>query len=99
MVSFEFVEGENRKSIDIGDTKFSVGRDIRAGYRTDDLRVSREHAHIFTRGGVVHVEDLGSTNGTTINGASVEPWKAHPLAPGDVVGFGEAIEARLESDG
>ena len=34
--------------------------------------VSRRHAHIEMRGGVVHVEDLGSTNGTFVNGERIQ---------------------------
>ena len=34
--------------------------------------LSRRHAHIFLKNGVPFVEDLGSTNGTMVNGESVQ---------------------------
>src|SRR5690606_2083251 len=34
--------------------------------------VSRRHARIELRGGLVHIEDLGSTNGTFVNGERVQ---------------------------
>jgi len=59
-----------------------------------DPRVSRRHARVTrTEDGVV-VEDLGSTNGTRVNGS---PLAAGPkkLAPGDVIGLGDT-ELRVE---
>lgn len=50
--------------------------------------VSRRHAHIEMRNGVVHVEDLGSTNGTFVNGERVQ--KAS-LAEGDRLLIGTSI--------
>jgi pSer/pThr/pTyr-binding forkhead associated (FHA) protein len=49
--------------------------------------ISRRHAHFFVRDGTVHIEDLGSTNGTFV---CDEPLDEHarPLANGDVVAFG-----------
>jgi hypothetical protein len=50
--------------------------------------VSRRHAHIEMKGGVVHVEDLGSTNGTFVNGERVQ--KAS-LTEGDRLLIGTSI--------
>lgn len=50
--------------------------------------VSRRHAHIEMRAGVVHVEDLGSTNGTFVNGERVQ--KAS-LTEGDRLLIGTSI--------
>lgn len=49
--------------------------------------VSRRHAHIFLRAGVPCIEDLGSTNGTFVNGKRLEE-SAVSLDDGDVVAFG-----------
>lgn len=49
--------------------------------------ISRRHAHIFARAGDLHVEDLGSTNGTFVNGRRLDE-SAHVLQEGDVLAFG-----------
>lgn len=49
--------------------------------------LSRRHAHIFLKGGVPWVEDLGSTNGTFIGAARLDEH-AHELKDGDVLAFG-----------
>ena len=55
----------------------------------DDTFVSTVHARIFMRGSDPYVEDLGSTNGTLLNGETVvEPIR---LRPGDRVQFGQTV--------
>jgi pSer/pThr/pTyr-binding forkhead associated (FHA) protein len=49
--------------------------------------LSRRHAHIFLKGGVPWIEDLGSTNGTFIGAARLDEH-AHALEDGDVLAFG-----------
>jgi pSer/pThr/pTyr-binding forkhead associated (FHA) protein len=49
--------------------------------------LSRRHAHIFLRGGVPWVEDLGSTNGTFLGAIRLDEH-AHALEDGDVLAFG-----------
>jgi len=48
-----------------------VGRAANADLRLDDPQVSRLHARIEMRDDGVHVEDLGSRNGTRVDGANV----------------------------
>jgi hypothetical protein len=75
---------------------FSLGDELTVGrgagcavVLTDDTFVSQVHARIFMRGNDPYVEDLGSTNGTLLNGESVvEPIR---LRPGDRVQFGETV--------
>jgi len=64
-----------------------VGRAQTADVRIDDLRVSRLHARIEMRDDGVYVEDLGSRNGTTINGVSADGQR---LAAGDEIRIGAA---------
>jgi hypothetical protein len=47
--------------------------------------VSARHGRVFLRGGLVHVEDMGSTNGTLVNGAPLEPMVPRLLGPDDLV--------------
>lgn len=62
-----------------------VGRDPAAGVRLVDSRVSRRHAEIVTMGGESMVVDLGSTNGTFVNG---EPVDRAVLVDGDDLSIG-----------
>jgi hypothetical protein len=47
--------------------------------------VSARHGRLFLRGGVLQIEDMGSTNGTSVNGVALEPMVPRPLAPDDVI--------------
>ena len=59
----------------------------------DDTFLSQLHARLFERDGQVHVEDLGSTNGTYVNGERVTAPVA--IIPGDSVQVGATVlEAR-----
>ena len=72
------------------DEELTVGRGAGcAVVLPDDTFVSQVHARVFTRGSDPYVEDLGSTNGTTLNGEAVtEPTR---LRRGDRVQFGETV--------
>ena len=72
------------------DEELTVGRGAGcAVVLPDDTFVSQVHARVFTRGSDPHIEDLGSTNGTTLNGEAItEPTR---LRRGDRVQFGETV--------
>ena len=53
--------------------------------------VSRRHAGIFKQGAAVVVEDLGSINGTFINGKRLDPYIPEPLADGDLLQLGRLL--------
>ena len=55
----------------------------------EDPDVSRRHAEIRYEGDAVVVEDLGSTNGTFVNGERISG--ARPLSEGDEVRFGDTV--------
>lgn len=50
--------------------------------------VSRSHAKLIVDGGRCSVVDIGSANGTFVNGQRIEPNHPVPLHPGDEVAFG-----------
>ena len=56
---------------------------------TKDAGVSKAHARIFLFGDSVQIEDLGSRNGTFVNGAQIR--KAHLLKIGDQIQIGNTI--------
>ncbi len=71
--------------IELEQGTLSVGRNHDNDLCIDDLTVSGRHAQIVTVFGSTYVEDLGSTNGTSVNGKKV---KAHTLRNGDVLTIG-----------
>lgn len=54
-----------------------------------DLEISREHAQVVQRGGYYWIEDLGSANGTFINGLRI--FTPQVLKPGDEVRLGRTV--------
>lgn len=53
-------------------------------------RVSRKHARIMVRGTQFFIEDLGSANGTFINGRlRLKPQQVHALSSGDMIKIGQ----------
>ena len=64
-----------------------VGRGQDAAFRLPDTSVSRRHVDIYFDGQVAVMHDLGSTNGTSVNGSNVQTWQ---LADGDVIRVGHS---------
>ena len=50
----------------------SIGRSKEADVQIDDRYASSIHARVFSRGGRFFVEDMNSTNGTLLNGATLQ---------------------------
>jgi len=67
-----------------------VGRSPENEIHVDDVQVSRRHAQIVWDGARCSVTDLGSSNGTFVNGRRLMPNVPEPLLPGDRVSFGTA---------
>ncbi len=69
--------------------QITIGRDSTNGVAINDAEVSRKHARMVFQGGKYVIEDLGSTNGTFVNGQRL----AGPvvLKAGDVISLGEQI--------
>ncbi len=66
-----------------------LGRATKAGIALLDEEVSRQHARIHLEDGQVQVEDLGSTNGTRVNGVLVQGIVT--LQVGDRLGLGTHV--------
>ena len=60
-----------------------IGRDEECDIHLPDRQVSRNHARIFWTGDHYRIEDLGSKNGTHVNGQDVTPNTSSPLQDGD----------------
>ncbi len=82
------------------DSDFLIGRaaDTDEGKLGDDPEISRNHARISRRAGdQLAIEDLGSTNGTFVNGKRIEG--AQVLNPGDTVKVGTTTFQVLSPEG
>ena len=68
------------------DRRFTIGRALACDFTLADLSVSRWHARMHSDGDEWLLSDLGSTNGTRLNGWRVTTGV--PVKPGDQVTFG-----------
>jgi hypothetical protein len=75
--------------------QLTIGRDSMNEIVINDAEVSRRHARLTFQGGKYVLEDLGSTNGTFVNGQRLAGPRV--LKPGEVVSFGEQIVLVFEA--
>ena len=73
----------------------TIGREVENGITINDAEVSRKHTQFVFQGGKFIVTDLGSTNGTFINGTRLTGQ--HILQPGEIISLGEQINLLFES--
>lgn len=69
------------------DREMILGRDG-ADIEIEDAAVSRQHARLRPAGPNLEIEDLGSTNGTYVNGTKID--EAVTVGPGDFVNIGQS---------
>jgi hypothetical protein len=89
-MTIELKLGTNARQVDYTNPRALLGRDENScELWVHDSSVSRRHAEVFFENGNVFIRDLGSSNGTWVNGQALGP---HPvqLAPGQVVYVGHA---------
>jgi sigma-B regulation protein RsbU (phosphoserine phosphatase) len=77
------------------DTPITIGRTKECALIIDDTSASRRHVEITPRGGRYYWKDLGSTNGTIVNG---RPMLGGELKNGDRIQIGETV-IRFEAEG
>src|SRR5690606_22254096 len=80
--------------VDVRGQRITLGRSTACDLVIDDTTVSREHAAFVRRGDTWWIVDLGSTNGTTVNGVRAAE---HPVAVGDRVQLGDAVVELVEA--
>ena len=73
----------------------TIGREAGNGIIINDAEVSRKHTQFVFQGGKYIVTDLGSTNGTFVNGQRLTGQ--HVLQPGEVISLGEQINLLFEA--
>jgi len=74
------------KRIDIGPDPVTIGRLPECTISVNDSNISRRHAEVRLGAGAYLVNDLGSTNGTMVNGVKIPGERR--LADGDIVSVG-----------
>jgi FHA domain len=79
-------------TFEVGDG-LTFGRADGADIRVDDPFASSAHARVYDRGGVMYLEDMGSTNGTYLNGRQVK--SVERLTTADTIRIGDS-EYRYE---
>jgi hypothetical protein len=84
----EFFQDESAElnRVTIEHSPFRIGRCETSDLRIDSVQVSREHAQIYQRGNIWIIRDLGSTNGTQVNGKLV---RESFLSDGDILAIAE----------
>lgn len=75
------------KIYDVNATVVRIGREADLDVVIDNVAVSRRQAEIRLEGAAWILRDLGSGNGTFLNGQRVE--RSAPLKPGDEISFGK----------
>ena len=80
------VDGQVLKEFTLSKERTLIGRKPHNDIQIDNLAVSGEHAAIITILNDSFIEDLGSTNGTMVNG---KPVKKHFLQANDVIEIGK----------
>ena len=77
---------EPGERVDVNDG-ITLGRSPSAGLQIDDPFASSAHARIFPRGQFMYIEDMGSTNGTFLNGRQLR--KPEQLKVADSIRIGD----------
>lgn len=96
--SFRFIErtGPNPgQTYDLSKDVVTMGRDVTNDIVLADPEVSRQHARVNQTPGGLVLEDLGSTNGTFVNGERLVSPRV--LKAGDLVGLGENVTLTFEA--
>ena len=88
---------DSGKVYPIEKSELFIGRDLNNEIVINDQEVSRRHARVFVQGGNYVIEDLGSTNGTSVNGQRI--MGPYILRSGELITFGENVNLLFQSFG
>ncbi|MEX0613523.1 MAG: ATP-binding protein [Pirellulales bacterium] len=89
MPSLFVIQGRDQGSrFRLDDARVMIGRGTSNAVQLHDTEISREHAELHRSGNVFVIRDLGSSNGTFVNGQQV---KEQELASGDQLQLGRTL--------
>lgn len=88
-LSGQVSEDEAVRNVPIDRSPFTVGRRSDQALTIPSPTISGRHAEIEVQGDGLLVRDLGSTNGTFVNGVRVNDWT--PLRNGDLLQFAQIV--------
>jgi EAL domain-containing protein (putative c-di-GMP-specific phosphodiesterase class I) len=86
-LSGRIVNGGSPQTIELTPLPFRIGRRAGLSLSLSQTTVSSAHAEIFERDGRLMIRDLGSTNGTFVNGDRL--FDEHPLHENDLIQFAD----------
>ena len=82
------------KIFEIVQDEITIGRDITNRVVVNDPELSRKHCRLTLQSGAYIIEDLGSTNGTFVDGQRL--IGPHMLRPGETILLGEKVSLEYE---
>ncbi len=89
MASLFVIQGADQgKRFELADGAAGLGRDASNSIRLHDHEISRRHAEVRRDGEGYRVVDVGSANGTYLNGQAIDQA---PLKAGDQVRLGQTV--------
>jgi len=91
MTKLHIINRAAHRYFDLGAGSKSIGRAYDNDIQIDDQSVSRKHARIAKKGDKLFIEDLGSQNGTWINGHPIEPNREFELEEGLPIAIGNSF--------
>jgi pilus assembly protein CpaF len=87
--------GQASRRFDLPDGEYFIGRGDTCQIRLRHPEISERHACLILHGNLVFIKDLGSSNGVTINGVSIQ--EKVPVRSDSVIGVGPCL-LRVSSD-
>jgi pSer/pThr/pTyr-binding forkhead associated (FHA) protein len=98
MYTLELVqEGHAPHAILLTDSPVLIGRAPSNDLMVSDDQVSWHHAAVWLESGVLHIRDMGSRNGTLLNGSRIKGLGR--FGPGDAVNLGPTTQLRVTAQG
>ncbi|MDH5506869.1 MAG: FHA domain-containing protein [Anaerolineae bacterium] len=85
------------KVFELTKTEMYIGRDTTNEISINDAEISRRHVRLLKQGSGYSIEDLGSTNGTFVNGERISG--VFVLQPGQTIRFGDNVTLSYEIAG